>query len=45
MYSVEIERVLMQEEKYADLIWDYDEAAHKTFIENLAPIVCSHIIA
>ena len=29
----------MQEEKYADLIWDRDEAAHKKFIENLAPIV------
>ena len=29
----------MQEEKYADLIWDCDEDAHKKFIENLAPIV------
>lgn len=29
----------MQEEKYADLIWDHDEDAHKKFIENLAPIV------
>lgn len=29
----------MHEEKYADLVWDYDEAAHERFIENLAPIV------
>lgn len=29
----------MHEEKYADLIWDFDEAAYKKFIENLAPIV------
>lgn len=29
----------MREEKYADLVWDYDEAAHETFMENLAPIV------
>ena len=29
----------MHEEKYADLIWDHDEAAYKKFIENLAPIV------
>ncbi len=29
----------MQEEKYADLIWDRDESAHKKFIKNLAPIV------
>lgn len=29
----------MQDEKYADLVWDHDEVAHKKFIENLAPIV------
>ena len=29
----------MQEEKYADLIWDHDEDAHKKFIDNLAPVV------
>lgn len=29
----------MQEEKYADLVWDHDEDAHKKFIANLAPIV------
>ena len=29
----------MYKEKYAELVWDYDEVAHKNFTRNLAPIV------